>query len=73
MDSASMLACAFLEPLQISGVIVVSEERRLTRITTLNDMRGNTGEIEAGLSGHVTVPITVLLNRSLGQWLGKGY
>lgn len=52
MNSATLLLRTFVEPAQVGSVIVVTEERGLTAVAALDDVRGNAREIEAGFAGH---------------------
>ena len=52
MHGAAMFACKFAQMKQIQKIIAVSTEARLAIVAALNDVQGNAGQDEAGLSGH---------------------
>jgi len=73
MNRTIMLLRAFVKPVQVRGIILITKERRLTTIAALDNMSGDARQIEARLSWHVTALVTfvvVLLDWSLEQTKG---
>ena len=58
MNGAAVQARTIPQPAQIGRVILISKERGLTAIATLNDVCRDTRQIKSGLSGHVTLLVT---------------